>query len=234
MNPIYISDSEKVALKAVDDQALTVLIDRAVHSEHPTGLYVLQLGNCGEYIAQQLRRFERALADFAKAKTAPKRAERRAQTLCAAANVRRAIHERRHRMDMEEREAQLFRIDHDIIPPFRLNKEIVVRVDYQWRRTVDDDWSHNRIAFSHDVNVTPDYSLSASKWRPSAANFEQRRQEELFSHWERLAKSARSSVHQYFKEGGDGAAIPDTYQVTCDAHSGSLNNFSSNFWKECS
>jgi hypothetical protein len=232
MNPMYISDSEKVALKVVDPQALKVLIDRAIRYEHPTGLYVLQLANCGTHVALQLQKFERALEEYAKAKTAPRRAEKETRALWAGANLRSAIHERQRRMAEEEKEAQLFRIDHDIIPPFCLNERIDVRVCYQWRRTVDEDWSHNSITFSQDVNMTPDYSLSAAKRRPSAAKLEQGRQESLCGHWENLAKSAASSVHMYFKEGGDGTAIPDTYQVRADVHNGSLNNFSCNFWRE--
>jgi len=61
-------------------------------------------------------------------------------------------------------------------------------------------------------------------------NMQQKRQDQLFSEWEHLKRLALQSVQQYLKDGGDGAAIPETFQVVTDQHNGVLNNFSARFW----
>jgi hypothetical protein len=39
-------------------------------------------------------------------------------------------------------------------------------------------------------------------------------------------------VRDYFRDGGDGAKIPETFQVTVDSYSRDLNNYSTQFWRQ--
>ncbi|WP_245438912.1 hypothetical protein [Bradyrhizobium sp. SK17] len=45
-------------------------------------------------------------------------------------------------------------------------------------------------------------------------------------------RGALYSVRDYFREGGDGDKIPDTFQATVDSHSRGLNNYSTQFWRQ--
>ena len=135
-------------------------------------------------------------------------------------------------MEEEEKETQLFRIDDMIRSPYRFSEHMELRVDYQWRPTIDDQWRFGAITFIHDVDMRPDYTRPRPKRKPSAAKVEQERQETLYRHWEHLRMLAVHAVREVLKSGGDGTAIPQTFQAKPAARDRYLNNCSCDFWRE--
>ena len=138
----------------------------------------------------------------------------------------------KQRLEIEQKDAQLFIVDDQIMPPHRFSKHLSVRVSYRWRGTVDDEWKFGHITFVHDVDLRPDYTTPAPKRKPSAAKREQDLQNTLYQTWEHLMRGALYSVRDYFRDGGDGDKIPDTFQATVDSHSRELNNYSTQFWRQ--
>lgn len=232
MGEIYISEHVKTALKAIDVRELERLVDQALWEQRTTALYDLHLSNCGSHVAERLRRFEKELADHAKAKALRKREETKARAWSAGSDLRWAVRDMLHRIQEEERETQLCRVNDLIRSPDRFRESIEVRVDFQWRLTAEDDWAYGSITFGHDVDMRPDYTKPVAKRKPSAVKQEQDRQETLYRHWEQLVRLALHSVREYLKSGGDGNAIPKTFQAKTDAHSRWLNNFSCDFWRD--
>lgn len=232
MAEMYFPQHIKSAVKAIEMGELERRVEQALWEQRATALYDLHLSNCGSHIEGRLRRFERALANHAKAKAAKKRAETRASAWSAGSDLRWAIRDVLHRIEEEEKETQLCRVDDTVSPPYRLRERIEARVTYQWRRTVDDDWAYGSITFFHEVDMRPDYAVPAPRRKPSASKQEQTRQETLYRHWEHLVRLALLSVREYLRSGGDGDAIPRTFEVKTDAHSRWLNNFSCDFWRE--
>ncbi|MGD9894609.1 MAG: hypothetical protein AB7U18_25250, partial [Dehalococcoidia bacterium] len=192
----------------------------------------LPLGNCGAYIATKLHSFDRALAKHREAKAARKRAETGDALRRAGRDLSFAVGAMKQRMETEQKDAHLFIVDDQIMPPHRFSKHLSVRVSYRWRRTVDDDWTFGSITFVHDVDRRPDHTTPAPKRKPSAAKREQDLQNTLYQTWEHLMRGALYSVRDYFRDGGDGAKIPDTFQATVDSHSRGLNNYSTQFWRQ--
>ncbi len=45
-------------------------------------------------------------------------------------------------------------------------------------------------------------------------------------------RGALYSVRDYFRQGGDGAKIPESFRATVDSYSRGLNNYSTQFWRE--
>src|SRR5215203_4794474 len=104
MGEIYLPDYIKSAVKAIDERELERRIEQALWEQRATALYELRLSNCGAYVAERLRRFERELANFAKAKAAWKRAETKARAFSAGSELRWAVQDVRHRIEEEEKE----------------------------------------------------------------------------------------------------------------------------------
>lgn len=232
MGEIYVSQREQTALRTVDIRELQGLVDQAIRDERATALYGMHLSSCGPFVAERLHRFERDLAEYARSKSAKKRAEMETQARRAGRDLLCAVQNMQYRMEEEEKEKQLFLVDDLIRPPCRFRKRIDVRVSYRWRRTVNEEWNYGSIIFVHDVDMRPDYTAPVPKRKPSAAKQEQDRQKELYRHWENLMRLALHSVREYLKSGGDGNAIPETFQAKADTHSHLLNNFSCDFWRE--
>lgn len=230
MGEINISRDEQVAIAAIDASELDRLIDQAVREERSGDLHRLPLANCGSYIATKLHSFDRALAKHREAKAARKRAETGDALRRAGHDLSFAVGAMKQRLETEQKEAQLFIVDDQIMPPHRFSKHLSVRVSYRWRRTVDDEWTFGSITFVHDVDLRPDYTIPAPKRKPSAAKQEQDLQDRLYQTWEHLMRGALYSVRDYFRDGGDGNKIPDTFQATVDSHSRRLNNYSTQFW----
>ena len=232
MGEIYISQHEQTALKAVDARQLQGLVEQALRDERATALHGLQLSSCGSFVAECLRDFEQDLAEYAKSKSAQKRARTEAQARRAGSDLLRAVQNMQHRMEEEEKEAQLFHIDDLISPPYRFSERIDVRVSYRWRRTIEDEWRHGSLIFVHDVDMRPDDTVPVPKRKLSAAKQEQDRQEKLYGYWEYLMRLALYSVRDYLRSGGDGNAIPENFQAKADKQSHLLNNFSCDFWRD--
>jgi len=110
--------------------------------------------------------------------------------------------------------------------------QLSVRVGYRWRRTVDDEWTFASITFTHIHDPRPDYTLPTPKRKPSATKREQELQNSLHQTWEHLMRGALYSVRDYFRQGGDGAKIPESFRATVDSYSRGLNNYSTQFWRE--
>lgn len=232
MGEINIPGDQQVAIAAIDASELDRLIEQAIREERSGDLHRLALANCGSYIATKLHSFDRALAKHRAAKAARKRAETGDALRRAGHDLSFAVGAMKQRLESEQKEAQLFIVDDQIMPPHRFGKHLSVRVSYRWRRTVDDDWRFGSITFVHDVDLRPDYTRPAPKRKPSAAKQEQDLQNTLYQTWEHLMRGALYSVRDYFRQGGDGNKIPDTFQATVDSHSRRLNNYSTQFWRQ--
>jgi hypothetical protein len=138
----------------------------------------------------------------------------------------------KQRLETEQKDAQLFIVDDQIVPPYRFTTQMSVRVSYRWRRTIEDEWQWGSITFVHHHDPRPNYAVPVSTRKPSAAKQEQELQNRLYQTWEHLMRGALYSVRDYFRDGGDGAKIPETFQVTVDSYSRDLNNYSTQFWRQ--
>lgn len=232
MGEINIARDEQVAIAAIDTSELDNLIEQAIREERSGDLHRLPLGNCGSYIATKLHSFDRALARHREAKAPRKRAETEYDLQRAARELSFAVGAMKRRMEEEKKEGELFFVDDHIMPPYRFSKELDVRVGYRWRRTVDDEWTYASITFTHVHDPRPDYMLPTPKRKPSAAKREQELQNSLYQTWEHLMRGALYSVRDYFRQGGDGAKIPERYRATVDSYSRGLNNYSTQFWRQ--
>lgn len=232
MGELYIPRDQQNALAAIDTRELEGLLDQAIQEERSSGLHRLALASCGPYVAGKYQSFYEALAKHRDAKSSRKREQTGDTLRRAARDVSFAVRAMKQRMETEETESQLFVIDDHIMQPFHFSKHMSVRVSYRWRRTVDDDWNHGSITFVHDVDLRPDYMTPAPKRKPSAAKREEELQYRLYQTWEHLTRGALYSVRDYFRDGGDGDKIPETFKVTVDSYSRDLNNYSTQFWRQ--
>lgn len=219
-------------IEALEIRLFEDLVEQAIWNQRKTAFHNLHLASCGPFVAERLRRFERDIAEFSKAKAAKKRAETQTRARRSGSDLLHAIRDMQHRMVEEEKETQLFRVDDVISPPYRFRDRIEVHVGYHWRHTVHDEWIYGSITFIHDVDTRPDYTLPAPKRKPSAARQEEARQETLYRHWEHLMTLALHAVRGYLKSGGDGSAIPKTFETKTDGRNPWLNNLSCNFWQK--
>ncbi|MGE0294222.1 MAG: hypothetical protein AB7P97_17875 [Hyphomonadaceae bacterium] len=232
MGEINIPRDQQIALAAIEARELDKLIDQAIRDERSGDLHHLGLANCGSYVATKLRYFNEALAKHRDAKAPRKREQTGDVVRRAGHDLSFAVGAMKRRMETEQKEAQLFSIDDQIMQPYRFSKHMSVRVSYQWRRTIDDDWKHGSITFAHDVDLRPDYTTPAPKRKPSAAKREEDLQNRLYQIWEHLMRGALYSVRDYFRDGGDGDKIPETFKVTVDSYTRDLNNYSTQFWRQ--
>jgi hypothetical protein len=234
MSALYLSDQEKAALRAVDLRELERLVDDALWQQRITGLHALQLANCGDYVANQLRAFDRALADYAKAKAAKKREEMRGRAWLASRDLGSAVRAMLERADKEDRERELFRVDDMIRSPHRFSEHMEIRVHFDWRVRAEDPWNFRTITFVHDVDIRAVHTmlLRQPKRKPSAARLEQERQDTLYRHWEHLRLLAMNAVREFLQKGGDATTIPERFVAMTSGRDRYLNNFSCDFWQE--
>lgn len=218
------------AIKAIDTDALDELIEQSLYDERPDALRDIQLGRCGTYVVSHLRMYETALAEYRNAKSARKRADTGDRARRAGDDLAHAVLNMKHRVETEEHDEQFFRINDIVTAPLIFTERMSIQVNYQWRKTLEDEWAYDSITFLHQAKLQPEYAVIRPGRKLSSAKLKQKRQDELFSEWEHLKRLAFESVQQYFKDGGDGAAIPETFQVVTDQHNGMLNNFSARFW----
>jgi len=226
MSEINLPRGVRDALKSIDADVLDRLIAQCLREERSDALRILRLENCGEYVASRLREYERTLREHGQAKAAKKRSE----TSRAGDELANAVRQMKHRIEREENEEAFFRVEDQIMPPSRLSERISVRVSYRWRRTIEDEWKSGSITFSHVVDSRPDYTKPQPTRKPSAAKVEQERQDRLYREWDYLRQLGLGSVKDYFRAGGDGAAIPETFHAKADSYTRGLNNFSADFW----
>lgn len=196
MSSLYLSQYEKEALKALDIRKLEQLLDQALSIGRATALHDLHLSQCGAYVAERLRRFERDLADHAISKAAKKWAETSKRAWSTGQDLLRAVRDTTGRMDEEEQETQLFRINDMISSPFRFSQHLEVRVHYEWRPTINDEWRLGTITFTHRVDIRADYVGTQPKRKASAAKVERELQETLYRHWDHFRMLAVHAVAQ--------------------------------------
>lgn len=230
MGEINVPPEERETLKAIDIDMLDKLIDRSLDERSTRALRTLRLGSCGLYTASRFLAFEKALAAYGAAKAPKKLSETESHARRAGSNLAHAVQQMKHRVETEEKEDQLFYVDDQITPPLHLSEHLTVRVSYRWRQTGEDEWKHGSITFTHDVDLSPDYTKPQPKVKPSASKLAQDRQERLYDAWEYLMRSGLYSVREFFREGGDVTAIPKTFQAKADSYSRGLNNASTRFW----
>lgn len=232
MGEINIPRDQQNALKAIDTNDLDRLVDQAIREERSGDLHGLPLTSCGPYISTKLHYFEQALAKHRVAKAPRKRAETENTLRRAGSDLSFAVGVMKRVLETEQKEGELFYVDDQIMRPHSFGECLSVRVGYRWRRVVDDEWTFGSITFVHNVDLRPDYTIPVPKRKPSAAKQEQDRQTKLYQTWEHLMRGALYSVRDYFKEGGDGDKIPETFQATVDSYSRGLNNYSTQFWRQ--
>lgn len=232
MGEINIPSREADALKAVDVTALSGLVDQCLRDERIDVLRPLRLHDCGQYVDGKFREFSSALNEYRAAKSASKRERTWSHAQQCGRRLMSAIGEMLFRLQREEAEAQLFRVDDLISAPYALNENITVRVAFQWRASVEDAWQYGSIEFAHRVVFQPDYARPGPQRKKSAAQQSRDRQAALFETWEQLKRHALFSVREFFRAGGNGAHIPKTFQVKADPYTGGLNNLSADFWRQ--
>lgn len=232
MGEINISREEQSAISDIDASELDRLIDKAIQGEQSGDLHRLPLTRCGTYVSTKLHYFDQALTRHRIAKSARKREETGDALRRAGRELSFAFSAMKQRMETEQAEAELFQIDDQIIPPYRFTKTMSVRVSFRWRQTIADEWQRGSITFVHQHDPRPDYTTPTPKRKTSAAKQEEQLQNQLYQTWEHLMSGALCSVRDYFRDGGDGAKIPETFQVTVDSYSRGLNNYSTQFWRQ--
>lgn len=227
---INIPREERDALKAVGADLLDKLIERSLDEKRPSSLRVLQIERCGQYVASKLRAFEKSLAEYGAAKAAKKLVETESRARRAGSDLAHAVQQMKRRVETEEKEDQLFYVDDRIMPPHRFSEDMTVRVNYRWRPTTEGEWEYGSVTFTHEVDLRPDYTMPLPKRKLSASKQERDRQEKLYAEWEQLMRSGLHSVKEFFREGGNASAIPETFQAKTDSYPRRLNNFSTRFW----
>lgn len=232
MGEINIPRDQQTAITAIDARELDRLIDQAIREERSGELHRLPLAACGSHIGTKLHSFDRALAKHREAKAPRKRAETGDALRRAGHDLSFAVGAMKQRLETEQKDAQLFIVDDQIVPPYRFTTQMSVRVSYRWRRTIEDEWQWGSITFVHHHDPRPYYAVPVPTRKPSAAKQEQELQNRLYQTWEHLMRGALYSVRDYFRDGGDGAKIPETFQVTVDSYSRDLNNYSTQFWRQ--
>lgn len=233
MGLINLEDREKRAIAAIDNRELDRLIDEAITYEQHGKFSNLPLHDCGDYVSSKLRSFDRALTEYRKAKSAKKREETLYSAQKAGRDLTFAIMQMKQRLEVEEREGQLFRVFDPSMPLITPTDNMRVRVNYRWRSSAEDDWNSGSILFKYKFRPRRDpYTLTQPKpkRKPSARKLAEDRENELRREWEHLEQLAHWSVRDYFRAGHDGADIPDEFEVKTDDR-GHLNNFSADFWE---
>lgn len=229
MGDLNVPRGEAEALKAIDTEVLTGVIDQCIREGQSSGLRTLRLDGCGPYVASRLRQLESELTALQRAKSAKKRAEAEYDVRKAGGDLTDAVHQMKTRVATEEREKQLFYVEDHVMPPSRFSEQLSVRISYQWRASVADAWTFGSIVFSHDVVLRPNYLQPVPARKPSAAKLERDRQDRLYQQWERLKALGLQSIRDHFRQGGSAAGIPQTFQAKVDSHTQGLNNFSAQF-----
>ncbi|MCG8274169.1 hypothetical protein MIC97_22735 [Aquamicrobium sp. NLF2-7] len=233
MGLLSLSDREKQAIRSIDSGVLRDLVDQAITSEHLGGLSKLPLDDCGDYVANKLRHLDSALAAYRIAKSAKKREETLYSAHKAGSDLTFAFGQMKQRLEVEERESQLFVIYEPTMAPLRVAQVMQVRVSYRFRRTIEEEWTSGSIVFKHTSRPRFDFHALAQpkpERKPSARKLAEERESELLREWEHLERLAHWSVRDYFRAGHDGSDIPHEFEVRLGA-GGHLNNFSADFWR---
>lgn len=231
MSYINLPSDQQAAISGVDETLLSEAVHKCLYEERVGPIHGLGLSNCGPYVAAKLHEFQQAIAEYSKAKAHAKRERTRQDVLHAGSNLIHAVQQMKGRLEIERQEGELFFIDDQIMPPFHLSKRLSVRVPFRWRASQASDWNHGQLTFVYDFSPQPSNNLPQSKRKPSAAQLARDLEDSLYREWERLKAQALFSVREFFRDGGDGDAVPEVFAVRLSHYGGGLNNFSCNFWQ---
>ncbi len=232
MGELNLSRDEHTAITSIDADELDRLLEECLQDGRSSRLLQLGLSRCGPYVSAQLREFERALGDFALAKSPQKVSDTQDRARRAASNLENAILQMKHRSETERQEDLLFHVDDHILPPSYLTERLTVEVSYRWRRSAESAWAFGYLTVTHDAKEKPDFLQPAAKRKRSTASRELDLQSMLFREWEHLVKLVLHSLKEYFRNGGDAATIPKAFAAKVDPHTQHLNNFSAKFWED--
>ncbi|WP_417661233.1 hypothetical protein [Pseudomonas sp.] len=231
MSYINLPSDQQTAISDVDEAVLWAAVHKCLDEERVGPIHGLGLSNCGPYVATKLHGFQQAIAEYSKAKVHAKRERTRQDALHAGSDLIHAVQQMKGRLETERQEGKLFFIDDQIMPPFHLSKRLSVRVPFRWRASQASDWKHGQVTFVYDFSPQPSCTLPQSKRKPSAAQVARDLEDCLLREWERLKAQALFSVREFFRDGGDGDAVPEVFAVRLSPYGGGLNNFSCNFWQ---
>ncbi len=231
MTYINLPSDQQAALSDVDEAVLRAAVRKCLDEERIGPIHSLGLSSCGPYVAAKLHGFQQAIAEYSKAKAHPKRERTRQDALYAGDDLIHAVQQMKGRLETERQEGELFFIDDQIRPPFHLSKRLSVQVSFRWRASPSADWKYGHMTFVYDFSPQPSYALPLPKRKPSAAQVASDLEDSLYREWERLKAQALFSMREFFRDGGDGDAVPETFAVRPSPYGGGLNNFSCNFWQ---
>ena len=231
---IYLTEDEKRAISEIDQSVFDAEIDDALRNEVAYELRRHEVSSRVPYLGSKLDYFEKALHEYRGSKSAKKRESTYYDASKAGRDLSYALASMKARMETEEQERQLFRVDDHIMSPLRFSRTLNVTVPFQWRQSPDDEWCYGRVTFHHEVKERRDFSAPKPKRKPSAAKQAQDLQNELSRTWEHFVQLGLYSVRDFFRDGGDGSKIPESFSAVPDKYSMGLNNFSLQFWKEAS
>jgi hypothetical protein len=230
MPTLTVPNDQAAAIASVIPRELTHAIDIAIREESTAALRPLNLECCGIYVAQKMSGFEKAIAAHRKAKSPRKREKTEYDLRRSGYALTHAVDAMQQRVNEERTDAKRFIINDQVLAPSRFNESLSVAISYRWRQAAQDSWRYSRITFTHKAKLHEAYLAPAPKRKPSAAKQEQERQERLYREWEHLLRGALDSLRDFFRNGGDGAKIPETFEAVADPRDGSLNNHSTKFW----
>lgn len=209
MGHVNLEPTEIEALKSIDKDKLSELIDEAIETESAANIHRLRLRDCGEYVANMLQYFCKALSAYRDAKSAKKREETYSYARRTGSDLSFAFSRMKHRMEKEERQRLYWYVDDGVHWPLHFTNNLSVTISYRWRKSVEDDWNRGYITFHHKVVPRPSFLQPQPKRKPSKAKQEEIRQNELSSTWEHMMKSALYTLRDYFEGGGDADQVPE-------------------------
>lgn len=230
MSYINLPSDQQAAISDVDETVLRAAVRKCLDEERIGPIHGLGLSNCGPYVGNKLHEFQQAIAEYSKAKAHVKRERTRQNALHAGTGLIHAVQQMKGRLETERKEGELFFIDDQINPPSHLSKRLSVHVSFRWRASPSAGWNHRQLTFVYDFSPQPSYSLPPKR-KPSTAQVARDLENRLLGEWERLKAQALFSMREYFRDGGDGDAVPEVFAVRPSPFGGGLNNFSCNFWQ---
>lgn len=233
MSEINVPCNEQRALRSVDVGALRLVVVGCLEDRRSNVAFKnFQLGSCGPYVSRKAREFESALSEYGVAKAAKKVADTERRARRSGDALVASVEQMQHRIETQEREAERFFVDDVIVPPVQLTERLSVRISYRWRPSVDAEWAYGTITFSHVHDPLPNLNAQPPKRKPSAAQQERDRQDDLWDQWDHLKRLGLHSLLEYFRNGGRAEKVPTTFRARVDAYSRGLNNHSCEFWRE--
>lgn len=231
MTYINLPSYQQAAISDVDETVLRAAVRRCLDEECIRPIHGLGLSDCGPYVGTKLHAFQKAIAEYGQAKAHAKRERTRQDALHAGSDLVHALQQMKGRLETERQEGELFFIDDQIRAPLHLSKRLSVPVSFRWRASPSADWKHGYVTFVYDFSPQPSYTFPLPKRKPSAAQMARDLEDSRHREWERLKAQALFSMREFFRDGGDGDAVPEVFAVRPSPYGGGLNNFSCNFWQ---